>query len=338
VIDAERIGPLLHQVARGRGILPPAVQEGVRARYRWTGVQTMVLLRELGNCLERLAAARVPVIVLKGAALTEAVYRNVALRPMSDVDLLVHQRDLPAARRVLEEMGYAVARAETHPGVLAEHENEMAFHKEGVIATSFDVHWSLFDSPYYQRHIAIDWFWQSAESVEIAGARAQMLGPEALIIHLCGHLALHHASSGLLWWQDIAEVLAVYERRIDWTELLARTRQFGLVLSVRTVLTRLAVDWGAPVPAAALRELRASQPSPGEARVFARLNAGEQPVGQRFWDDLADMPDWRQRLRFARTSLFPSAAYMRQRYRIPHPLLVPLYYPYRWLRGLRGSR
>jgi hypothetical protein len=48
------------------------------------------------------------------------------------------------------------------------------------------------------------------------------------------------------------------------------------------------------------------------------------------------MPGWRQRVRFARTNLFPSAAYMRQRYQIKHPLLLPLYYPYRWLRGLRG--
>jgi hypothetical protein len=29
---------------------------------------------------------------------------------------------------------------------------------------------------------------------------------------------------------------------------------------------------------------------------------------------------------------------MHQRYHISHPLLLPFYYPYRWLRGLRGVR
>ena len=45
---------------------------------------------------------------------------------------------------------------------------------------------------------------------------------------------------------------------------------------------------------------------------------------------------WSERLGYAWTHLFPSAAYMRQRYDIPHPLLLPLYYPYRWFRGLRS--
>jgi hypothetical protein len=75
---------------------------------------------------------------------------------------------------------------------------------------------------------------------------------------------------------------------------------------------------------------------PREAVVVQRLRAA-LPAGARFWTDLAGITGWRQRLRFARTNLFPSAAYLRQRYAIPHPLLVPLYYPYRWWRGLRGS-
>ena len=60
--------------------------------------------------------------------------------------------------------------------------------------------------------------------------------------------------------------------------------------------------------------------------------------GQRFLTDVATIAGWRQRLRYARTNLFPSAAYMRTRYEIRHRLLVPLYYPYRWWRGLRGLR
>jgi len=64
----------------------------------------------------------------------------------------------------------------------------------------------------------------------------------------------------------------------------------------------------------------------------------KRATGRRFWSDLRAIPGWRQRLRFARTHLLPSAAYMRRRYGIAHPLLLPLYYPYRWLRGLRGDR
>lgn len=338
VSEAERVGPLLQRALDPLGIVPPAVAAALRQSRRTTSVHNLLLLHEVGLCLQKLAAAGVPVIVLKGAALAEAVYRDLSLRPMGDVDVLVRRDDLATTTRLLEELGYAPMRAETHPGELAEHENELAFCKRGRVPAYIDVHWTLFDSPYYQTRIGMDWFWDTAQPVTIAGVPALMLGPEALLIHLCGHLALHHQTSGLLWWHDIVEVLTTTGDHIAWTELLAKTRQYGLVLPVRTVLTAAADEWGAPLPADVLAALRAVPHSRTEQRVFSWLTSTDRPAGQRFWADLGSMPGWGQRLRFARTHLFPSAAYMRQRYRILHPLLLPFYYPYRWLRGLRGAR
>ena len=285
--------------------------------------------------LQALAQQRLAVIVLKGVALVETVYGHPGLRPMSDVDLLIRREDFRTVRKVLEGFGYTPLRRETHSGVLEEHENEMAFRKPGRFPAEVDVHWSLFDSPYYQRTIAMDWFWESAKSTEVNGVSIPVLGIEALIIHLCGHLALHHKALGLLWWNDIAEVLAMHRDRIDWKELLVRTESYELILAVREVLVALAHDWRALVPRDVLRRLTEMRPGPNEARQFERLSR-QQPAGLRFWADLRAIPDWGRRLRFARTNLFPSSEYMRQRYGIPHPLLLPAYYPYRWYRGLLG--
>jgi hypothetical protein len=184
----------------------------------------------------------------------------------------------------------------------------------------------------------MDWFWQTAQPLRLGDIPTLMLGPEALLMHLCGHLALHHAATGLLWWHDIIEVLLARAGELDWSELIARTRAYELVLPVRTVLTRAQAEWGVPLPVHAIAALTALSSSSAEERVFTRLTQPRRPAGERFWIDLLGMSGWRQRLRFARTNLFPSAAYMRQRYAIAHPLLLPLYYPYRWLRGLRGAR
>ena len=69
-----------------------------------------------------------------------------------------------------------------------------------------------------------------------------------------------------------------------------------------------------------------------DARDARDLCAGA--VLQRFWYDLASMPGWRPRLRYALVHLFPGRDYMRQRYPLRHPRLWPLTYPYRWLHGL----
>lgn len=333
-IAAERLGPLLHKTVGE--IVAPAVAEQLKQSYHVTALRNLLLLRELGVCLRELTAAAVPVIVLKGAALIETVYGNVALRPMGDVDLLVQRRDLPTTRHTLEALGYEARRVETHPGVLTEYENEVAFCKPGKLDTWVDVHWGLFDSPYYQDRIAMDWFWETARPASIAGVPALVLGREALLIHLCGHLALHHMNTGLLWWYDVAEVLEGYRAELDWPALLARTQEYGLLPPVRTVLSRAADEWGAPIPADVLHALSTMSESTVEQRIFAERTTEQRSPRQRFWSDLTTMSDWRQRLRFARTNLFPSPAYMRRRYAIAHPLLVPFYYPYRWLRGALG--
>lgn len=337
-MERERITPILHRTLGSVDVLPTHVLQSTARSYRFTALRNLLMLHALTTCLEKLAAEQIPVIVLKGAALAEVIYENIGLRPMSDVDLLVRPADVDPVRKLLEGLGYTRDRAETHPGALTEHENELSFSLKGQINANMDVHWSLFDSPYYQDHINMQWFWETAELAQIAKTTVLMLGPEAQVIHLCGHLGLHHQAEGLLWWQDIVEVIVFYRERIDWDVLLARTREFGLVLPVRTVLQRLADEWHAPIPDHVLGALEAASPSQAEERVFSGLSALERPAGHRFLSDLSTMPSWRQRLRFARTNLFPSAAYMRQRYHIENPLLLPFYYPYRWLRGLRGVR
>jgi len=337
-VQDERVGPLLSRTLGKLDFVPPSVRETLRQSYRVSGLNNVLLFHELGEGLRALAAADLPVVVLKGAALADTVYDNAAVRPMCDVDLLVRRAELAAAQRVFEGLGFGLARAETHPGALAEHENEVVLSKPGPIAAFVDLHWSLFDSPYYQQQIAMDWFWDTAQPVRVADVPTRILGPEAQIIHLCGHLGLHHASHGLLWWHDIAQVLVCYRDRIDWPALLQQTERNELVLPVRDVLTRAAEDWKAPVPASVLERLRSTQPSRAERQAAAGFNAAGRPAGRRFWADLAAMPGWRPRLRFARTNLFPSLAYMRERYKVAHPLLLPLYYPYRWLRGLLGLR
>jgi len=336
--EAERVVPLLHRAVGAIGMAPADLAHDLHRARCATALRNRRLLTEFGRAMNALAAAGVPIIVLKGVALAAAVYRDISLRPMADLDVLIRRSTLESAARVLAGLGYVPIRKETHPGALAEYESELAFRKYGEFPAEIDLHWSLFDSPYHQARTDMDWFWDTSVPLRIAGVDTWMLGPEALLLHLCGHLALHHAGAGLLWEHDIFEVLVESGAATDWKMLLSKVRAYDLVLPVRSVLSRAVDEWNAPVPAAALAALCALPYSPGEARVFASIRRPDRSAAQRFWDDLAGMAGWRQRLRFTRTNLLPSAAYMRQRYRIPHPLLLPLYYPYRWLRGLCGTR
>ena len=336
--DAERVAPLLSRALRPLPTVPAEVARRLRDAHHRAAASNLLLRRELTGVLQALDGAGIPALVLKGAALAETVYPNIALRPMQDLDLLLWQRDLPRALATLAGLGFAADRVEARTGTGAAYENEWHLHKQRGRKTTIEIHWSLFDSPHYQSALAMDWFWDTADTAMIADTPARMLGPEAQLLHLCGHLRLHHRGDELLWLYDVAQVIAAWHARIDWRSLLEQACRFDLVLSLRDVLGRVAVDWHAPVPDAVLHQLRALQPSRREARVFAWLTQPDRSVAQRLLVDLASLQSWPRRLAFAMINLFPSADYMRQRYRIRHPVLTPFYYPYRWLRALRGAR
>jgi hypothetical protein len=338
VAEAERVAPLLYQALGKQPGVPAAAASRWRDAYLGSARRNLIFRHELEGVLRSFDRAGIPVLVLKGAALAETVYSNIAVRPMGDVDLLVHRADRSRALAALAACGFAAPHVDARDDANAAFENECFMFKPGHTQTAVELHWSLFDSPYYQYALRMDWFWDTAEGVTIADTRARMLGPEAQVLHLCGHLRLHHGGGELLWLHDIAQLVTSWRARIDWSVVLERAQRFDLVLSLQDVLGRVAVDWGAPIPGAVLQRLQALHASPREARVFGWLTEPNRSVVRRLYVDLASLPSWSRRLVFAWINLFPSAAYMQQRYGIRHPLLVPFYYPYRWLRALAGAR
>jgi hypothetical protein len=333
----EALTPLLYRILHGRDIVPAAVEARLQADYFHSVRSNAFRFRELGRALRELAAERVPVILLKGAALAETVYGNIATRPMTDLDLLVRRGDLAPALAALAKLGYQLVGTDTHTGAASVFENEVMLRKPGALYALIEIHWSLLNSPHYQHLLPMAWFWETAVPVRVEGAEALVLAPEALLLHLCAHRALHHRGMGLLWLHDVAEVLHFFQDRVDWDLLLAKAAECDLVLPLQKVLSQVVEGWLPPVPAGSLERLRRLEPTPEEIRVFNWLTAERRPVAQRFWADLVSMPDWGQRLRYGMGNLFPSAAYMRQRYGIRHGFLLPLYYPWRWLIGLRGA-
>lgn len=334
---AQRLAPLLYPILRAQTGVPGDMLQALRSTYEQTARYNLFLSGELNRVLERCEPEGIPVLLLKGAALSRTVYRDPARRPLRDLDLLVRREHVPRVEDMLKASGYTAHRVETQPGAALEYENQRMYFKTAPMLSQIEIHWALIDSPFYQQTRTSDWFWQSAQSVPVGKLPALTLGAEAQTLYLCAHLVLHHGGADLLWLNDVAQVIRVYSQAIDWTDLLRHARELDLVLPLQTILPVVARDWAAPVPPEILAQVRALPVGPAEARVSSWLSARDRPPAQRFWHDLLSLTDWRQRYAFAVVNLFPSREYMQQRYHITDPRLVPLYYPYRWWLGIRRA-
>ena len=179
-----------------------------------------------------------------------------------------------------------------------------------------------------------DWFWQTAVPATVDGIETQILGPEAQILHLCGHLTLHHHSKGLLWFNDIALLLQTYKADLEWDMLLERAVQYDLVGPLQEIILTIVNEWDVDVSKEVVDRLSNLDISPNAQRIIERRSMVSRPVAQRFYTDLSEIPGWSSRIRYGLLHFFPSKAYMKRRYNIKRSFLVPIYYPYRWLVGL----
>jgi hypothetical protein len=203
--------------------IPANVMARLRHIYLQSAGRGMRLYHELGKVLGPLRHANIPVIVLKGAHLAQLVYGNIALRPMGDVDILVHKDDVMRVEAALLGMEFAPAE---YNRVIAKDNCEFVY---GLPNRKLfvEVHWKFLPSM-YRFKIDIDELWERSRQVIIAGVEVSVLCPEDLLLHLCMHTSAKHLfAMGLKPLYDLVETIRYYGKEIDWKQVQLRSQQWG---------------------------------------------------------------------------------------------------------------
>jgi len=327
------VGAVVYAAARGMA-MPPEVQETLEQAFYRTAADNTRALQQLAGLRVALSSAGAPLLLLKGAALAETLYADPALRRIGDIDLVVPREHALACRQVLLELGYAPARVEHQPGNLLAHSNQERFEPPQPYRTSMALHWHILDVPYYLRKVPMDWFWANSESGTIAGQRFQVLSPEANLIYLPAHLALHHQFRGLHSRLDLALLIVRNRDRLDWDRIAATARSFDLLMALRETLDHLAQCWPSLPIDEPRRMLHALKPSRTDERLFRLLSADSRSTTLDFYTTLVSLPDFAARARYAWLNLFPQPAYMVERYSVKAEWQLPYWYVRRLAEGL----
>jgi GNAT superfamily N-acetyltransferase len=244
----------LREAGRGASI-PSNVARDFARSYCRAGIENLRLYERLARVLRRFAEEGLDVIVLKGAFLADVVYRNRALRWMSDADLLVHRYDLARATSLLVAEGWRQPMGGTSARVTTVGHQLPTFALGGA---RLDVHWNIEDEqgPFC---IDIDGVWDRAQRVSIAGISVLGLAPEDLLLHLCLHTCYSHGwlqfAGGLRHLSDIAATTRHYEKRLDWEEFALRAGSWRGSRCAWLALVLAKELLGAAVPAATLDRL-----------------------------------------------------------------------------------
>jgi hypothetical protein len=253
----QRVRPIVHRRLRmlpADRQPPEAVLRELETASRQTGLRNLRFHGEVAAIARTLSDRGVPLIVLKGAHLVASFYESVALREMSDIDVLVHPDHLQQAVDAAVGRGYAPATGSSIDVDPAIGHHLARLLRPGVAGV--EIHWSI--TPPADPH-AIDpaGLWKRAVPVTIGGVRILGLSAEDLLLHLCFHLSYQHQFRfGLRPFCDIAAVIARVGDRLDWPGLAERADAWGWRRGVYLSLRLAGELVGAAVPPEALTGLR----------------------------------------------------------------------------------
>jgi hypothetical protein len=218
--------------------VPGDILTKLQRQYHKVGYQNLLFLKEYETILSTLIEADIPVLPLKGIDFLQTIYSNIALRGLSDIDILVKKHDLEPAIKAMIHIGYRK--------VKSAHDMDELFHvvftkKREAAAVMVELHWDL-DIPQSPFKINVDDFWSRATVAAQGKNIFYRLSPEDAILFTAFHILraplaenVHDIVSlrGLI---DVCEMIKHYGSTVNWNVIFERAQRYQVERPIFLVL------------------------------------------------------------------------------------------------------
>ncbi|MBI1284727.1 MAG: hypothetical protein GC183_10375 [Thiobacillus sp.] len=226
-ILAQDLGALWHHRLQPNGLLdslPPNTIDALRQARRAATAGYLVQRAALERLDQLFETEGIPYLVMKGAHVRECVYPDPALRPSSDIDILIAPSDRRRAARVLLDAGYTVHPEPTNIS------HEATFSRGPV---DIDLHWHILRPGRTRIDVTPELLARRQRTNGIWGLSDNdtlflMLTHPAFAKYVCSpNMGLGRVADFLLW---------VQQRPVNWPAVLQLLDRAGLKTAAWTML------------------------------------------------------------------------------------------------------
>ena len=219
--DYHRLTPLLNlHLSQFKKLVNADTQETLRMCSLTTVATNMRMVGELHELSHELSKAQIPCLFFKGPVTEREIYKNLALRPFLDLDIMVLPCDTEKAYELLIHRGYT-------PQFRLSQQQRRIYRKgyceltlwRGDPEIIVDLHWDLFQYG-YSFSMDLDAIWKARKSIDFDGREILTLSDDDWLFFACFH-ASKHAWGRIGWLVDIAEHLR-QRPDFEWAKLLNR--------------------------------------------------------------------------------------------------------------------
>ncbi len=196
---------------------PPAVMKPFQEARNLALVKEARQELEVGQLVMALEAHQIKHLPLKGFIIKH-LYPQPDMRLMADIDILVEESQLQAAKEVMLALGYTA---------FSEGANHDVYHKMPVM--NIELHRALIAKSYPDLHAYFGAGWERAVLKEGTNYHYQMTR-EDFYIYLLGHMAKHYrnAGTGIRSVMDVWVYKNQLQNQLDWSYIQTELRKAGL--------------------------------------------------------------------------------------------------------------
>lgn len=288
-------GFLWQKILQSNGLIEEDFEQSLKEQIRELQLRYLRMQHTCGRVLLTLNQAKIPVICMRGVAVAELLYGDqAALRPISDMDILLDERQMLDAKQALWDIGFRPD--SKYSNIYFRGDIPIDLHHEPLGIERIQM-WK------YLTPLRIDDFMKYAREGELVGETTLLLSPRVNLPYLCFH-ALKHSFERLVWLKDIALLAEHVSEHQDWDEVLQGIREYKLERPCFYALSYVKKHLKASVPEAVLAKI---EPNMGfvERSLYRRhMNHEMIPfLAERLFARM--QPDFLHRLRFWRETIYP---------------------------------
>ncbi len=301
---------------------PPApVMDQMRDVFQWSRGRCFRMEKQLREITTAFKAEGVRILVLKGPAYGRTVYPDPALRPGSDLDLLVLPEEFLKSREIMEGIGYrcGLRSFEVFRDFRCEENFTSCANPKEMLPICF--HWALHLFPDKNAGNNVEKLLRTAIEVEVGDLRFLIADPVDALIHAAAHMLIHHNRDiRLIWIYDIAMLAQNLKGPGDWEILQDRSVNWGARIPVEKALNLAQILTGLQLPEGVSDFSSWPKPTAAEATAMSNaLNRHRRPdIKLRL--RLSACATSRQKVRFIFKFIVPQPDEMRTYYSDGTPL------------------
>ena len=189
---------------------PSSTLDGLVEAYAGVSAANAAALKQFHILADLFEREDIPFLILKGFDVLVRYYGIRGTRPISDIDLLVHEEDLPRIDSLLTGAGYT-----------RQIDGNPCYASPGI-GLLFDLTTSL----WYLDRPGLARLWTNGRALTIPPRTVFTLGADDLLLHLLAYGVVHRGSFTLAWEHDLRLLLT--RESLDWETVVEKVRRYHL--------------------------------------------------------------------------------------------------------------